>query len=189
MNILLVGGTFSNTLNDNGRTYGHPSRRTKKLETAMKLYCKKHDNIANVDCCNGGDIDHLKYLLKLTRNYEIVFWFADADNNDIDIEKIAPKSILVTQEKIHQNSTVSRSDLIFKFRKRTTDEMRLQLNSIYGASSVNQSTFEPIDKHILSYMFDICVFDRTGAQLYSGPDMTSAVETTLDKIFHMTDIM
>lgn len=171
MNILIVGGTFSNTINSGRRTYGHPSGLIRKFESAMKAYCKEHNNFANVDCCNGGTFDHLKRLLEMTKNYDIVFWFANVSNDMPkirDVKSFAPKALFITSKRndnnrysrheLIQKALTYKSDLVFEFGKQYSGDMTK------------------------AQLLNIQVFDPMGCVWYQGNDITAAMTTVLDRL-------
>lgn len=126
-NILLVGGTFSNTANPDG-SYGAVSGVLRRVYNTLNNYPN-----FTIKYVNGGKYDILKTLLTSTPQYDFVFWWANV-NNSLEkmrnVKEIAPRTMLISSKRndnqkysfqeLIQRSLALKSNLTFEFRKTNT---------------------------------------------------------------------
>lgn len=119
--ILLIGGTWDNE-------HGYPSGLVNKFSKALnvdKLY-------------NGGNHNDLKKIIEEVKNFDVVVWWANVDNElekIRDVKQINPKVILITSkrndfQKYSFASLINRAlgqkaNLVVEFSKINTYRMRL----------------------------------------------------------------
>lgn len=100
-NILLVGGTFSNTANPDG-SYGAVSGVLRHVYNALNNYPN-----FKIKYVNGGKYDILKTLLTSTPQYDFVFWWANV-NNSLEkirnVKEIAPLTMLISSKRNQNNN-------------------------------------------------------------------------------------
>lgn len=189
--ILFIGGTWNETWNDPdeyptgytglfnskydspekdidlcklNHTYGKASGLADKIIRAIKPYASV------LSFANGGKYSDLEHHLKKTKNYDIVFWWANVDNKlpkIRDVKETAPHVMLITSKRndndkytfqeLNQRALASKSNLVFEFKK------------------VN-------DK------FKMMIFDPLGCSWYDGFDTDEAVEATMNRLSYLTSI-
>lgn len=171
MKLLLIGGTFSAEQNPDG-SFGRVSGLIHKLVPAIKNHAKFKVNNDTLDVYNGGDYECLQYLLEQTPNYDMVFWFANVENNNLpkirDVKAIAPKTMLITSKRndnekysfqeLVQKALASKSNLVFEFSKTK------------------------------SGIFNIMIFDPLGSSWYNGTNIDDAVNEALNRLYYLVSI-
>lgn len=186
--ILVVGGTFNdvkndiksgykgiisvdenntfNTIEDNSTKveYGKQSGLITKLITNLISYS------SNITYYNGGNYYELNDILNDTPNYDIVFWFANVDN-DLpkirDVKAVAPKVMLVTSKRndnskyttmeVVQRALASKSNLIFEFSKKED-------------------------------LFNMRVIDPLGCMWYDGTNLKEAIDSSMNRLSYLRSI-
>lgn len=203
MKILLVGGTFATTKNEDG-TYGKASGLINKIANAMYTYNAANSKFETIDVLNGGNYDALNAILDSTPNYDMVFWFANIDNNlpkIRDVKAVAPKTLLITSKRndnnkytfqeLVQRALASKSNLVFEFSKQPLGmPARVALNAVYGANP-DLGLAEKAQKTIqeaTNPVFNIMIFDPLGNQWYNGTDVEKAVSAALDRLLYLKSI-
>lgn len=203
MKILLVGGTFSIKRNEDD-TYGKASGLINKMASAMYAYNAANSKFEAIDVLNGGYYGTLEEILNITPNYDMVFWFANVDNNlpkNRDVKAVAPRTLLITSKRndndkytfqeLVQRALASKSNLVFEFSKQPLDmPARVALNSIYGANP-DPELAEKAQKTIqeaTNPVFNIMIFDPLGNQWYNGTDIEKAVAAALNRLLYLKSI-
>ena len=203
MKILLVGGNFTTTKNENG-TYGKAAGLINKLADALYAYNKINSKFEAIDILNGGNYDSLNAILDSTPNYDMVFWFANVDN-DLpkirDVKAVAPRTLLITSKRndnnkytfqeLVQRALASKSNLVFEFSKQPLDmSARVALNSVYGDNpdpELAEKARQTIQK-ATNPVFNIMIFDPLGNQWYNGTDVEKAVSAALNRLLYLKSI-
>lgn len=161
-NILLVGGTFSNTANPDG-SYGAVSGVLRHVYNALNNYPN-----FTVKYVNGGKYDILKTLLTSTPQYDFVFWWANV-NNSLEkmrnVKEIAPHTMLISSKRndnqkynfqeLIQRGLALKSNLTFEFRKTDTG------------------------------LFNMMIFDPLGIVWYDGTDISKAVDNCVKRMLFL----
>lgn len=151
-NILMVGGTFSNTPNSDG-TYG-------AISGLLTRFAKELDQLtlATIITVNGGNYKHLEYILSQTPEYDYVFWWANVDNKlpkICNIKEIAPKTMLISSKRNDNQK--------YTFQELVECSLALKANLTFEFSKTD------------SGLFNIKLFDPLGVVWYDGTDIHNAV--------------
>lgn len=204
MKILIVGGTF-NTEKNSDNTYGKASGLINKLAAAINVYNTANSKFETIDIYNGGNYADLDNILNSTPNYDIVFWFANVDNElpkIRDVKTIAPLTLLITSKRndnnkytfqeLIQRALASKSNLVFEFSKQPLDmPARETLNSVYGANpdpELAKKIQNTIQNTIQNPVFNIMIFDPLGNQWYNGTDIEQAVNAAIERLIYLKNI-
>lgn len=161
-NILLVGGTFSNTANPDD-SYGAVSGVLRHVYNALNNYPN-----FTIKYVNGGKYDILKTLLTSTPQYDFVFWWANV-NNSLEkmrnVKEIAPHTMLISSKRndnqkysfqeLIQRSLALKSNLTFEFRKTDTG------------------------------LFNMMIFDPLGTVWYDGTNINKAVDNCVKRMLFL----
>ncbi len=151
-NILLVGGTFSNTPNPDG-TYGAVSGLLTRFSRELDQL-----TLATITTVNGGNYEHLEYILNQTPEYDYVFWWANVDNQlpkIRNVKKIAPKTMLISSKRNDNQK--------YTFQELVERSLALKANLTFEFSKTD------------SGLFNIRLFDPLGSVWYDGTDIHNAV--------------
>lgn len=157
MRILITGGTWNNTA-------GRPSGLVAKIAEAIM---QTEDS---VQLYNGGKYDDLKNILNSTPNYDIVFWFANVDNEMPkvrDVKSVAPHVMLVNSKR-NDNSKYSFQELIER-------SLAAKANLTFEFSRKNR-------------IINMRIFDPLGCQWYDGTDVNAACKAALDRLKYLKSI-
>lgn len=163
MRILLVGGTWDNTPNDNG-VYGKSSSL---VEAVYDELSRQH----KVDKMNGGRYDELSSIIDKCKDNDIVFWWANVPN-DLpkirDIKEIAPKVMLVTSKRNDSNK--------YNFMELTQHALACKANLVFEFNKI-------ADK-----LFNIRVFDPLGCVWFEGTDIVKSVTAAMNRLEYLRSI-
>ena len=117
----------------------------------------------NVLVYNGGSYKQLSTIVACLSNYDVIFWFAETEDNSFmhgaSIKEYAPKSILISSVQ-NENKKYSLEDL---------------LQTVLSTKS--NLCFELTQKDTLT----IKVFDPLGCVWYEGTNLSTAVQSTLNR--------
>lgn len=145
-------------------TYGKASGLAAKVIRALQPYA------STLMFANGGKYSDLQTHLDNTKNYDIVFWWANVDNSlpkIRDVKETAPHVMLVTSKRnddnkytfqeLNQRALASKSNLVFEFSK-------------------------------IDDKFKIMIFDPLGCSWYDGFDISAAVTAAMERLTFLESV-
>lgn len=154
MNILLVGGTWDL---ENGK----PSGFIKKFYQELTRYNNR------IALYNGGNYEHLNYILESTKSFDVVLWFPNVENSFPKIrsvKKVNPYTILVGSK---------RNDGKYSF----VDILNRSLAERHNLT---------IEFSIENDLFKMLLFDPLGSKWYEGNDIHDLVEALYKRILFIS---
>lgn len=164
MNILLVGGTFSDIKNSDG-SYGKPSGLISKM-------CAAIPKEINITIYNGGEYSSLEYILNNdVKNADVVFWFANVDNSlpkIRNVKEINPKVMLVVSKR-NDNNKYTDAELINR-------ALQQKANLLFE--------FFRSDNHL----FHIRILDPLGCVWYRGIGIKEATNAAIQRLSFLSSI-
>ncbi len=154
MKVLVVGGDFNL---DGGRESGLIKKLYESISEEKKLF-------------NGGYYQDLEKILLKVKDYDVVFWMANVDN-DLpkirNVKELAPHVMLVSSK---------RNDV---------DKYSFKDLTIHGISLKANLTFELKRQNDLFY---IRVFDPLGVVWYEGFDIAEATSRSMARLKYLNSI-
>lgn len=157
MKILFVAGTFNN---DGGK--------------ASKLVEKFAQEIAkcgyDITIHNGGYFKEISEYLQETKNYDVVFWWANVPNNYEkirDVKEVNPKCMLITSKR-NDNAKYNFAQLI-NFALTRKANLCVEFSKQNG-------------------IFEIMVFDPLGTMWYKGTDISQSAKKIMERLEFLSKI-
>lgn len=170
--ILLVGGTWTDTPNENGE-YGRPSSIVGFVYAALK---DRH----KITMFNGGNYAELSSIITFCDAYDIVFWWANIPDNTLpkirDVKEFAPHVMLVTSKR--------NDDDRYSFMELTQHALARKANLTFEFKRV---PIEIKPGHI-EHTFHVMVFDPLGCKWYDGIDVCQAVHAAMQRLHYLRSI-
>jgi len=182
MKYLFVGGTFSET---GGKSSKYMTELMYGLVGSGLHYGP--DTSGSEEChYNGGDFETLDYLLSKTKNCDVVFWFANVENNSSrkiveDIKVKNPKCILITSKRndndkynfqeIISHALKIKSNLVVEFKKQNNLINATILDPLGNVFIQNSSDIKLVGKTLWNRVKELLTFTRVeSVRIGSIPD-------------------
>ena len=179
LSIFIVGGSFD----ENG---GRESALVNQIFINMYQIAQDYYNYnwdISIRFINGGYVDELKNLLEETKNYDVVFWWANVPN---DFEKIRnvkevnPRTILVSSKR-NDNEKYSFQELIQR-------ALELKANLTVEFSKDESFTFNSHLSPSILTRFKMRVFDPLGVVWYEGFDVHKMTKALLSRLTFLSKV-
>jgi ribulose-5-phosphate 4-epimerase/fuculose-1-phosphate aldolase len=167
LKILLVGGTWTAEPDQDG-VFGKPS---KMVATCIEILSEKH----KVSAFNGGNYYYLHHILETAKHYDVVFWWANVDNElekVRDVKAYAPHVMFVNSKRNDHADEGKK----YSFMELTQMTLAAKANLTFEFSR-NE------DGH-----FDFMVFDPLGCAWYQGNALSGALEAAVARLEYLRQI-